>query len=673
MEEPLASRTRIRTLWWTAALIVGLAFAVYWPSLRGDLLWDDDVHITRPELQSLSGLVRIWTEPGATQQYYPLLHSAFWLEHAVFGDAMLGYHTTNVLLHAIAAILVVAVLVQLRLPGAGLAGILFTVHPVCVESVAWVSEQKNTLSLVFYLLAALAYLRFERRRGEAGSGRRYAAASALFVAALLSKTVTATLPAALLVVAWWQRGRIEWKRDVVPVLPWFALSLASGTVTAVVERTLIGAEGSQFSLTLIDRCLLAGRVIWFYLGKLLWPFDLAFVYPRWNLSTGAWIGALGVAGALGATAALWTVRRRWRGPLAAWLFFLGSLFPALGFFNVYPFIFSYVADHFQYLACLGVLSAAAAGAALALARSTPNGRVIGWSAITAAMAGLALLSNAQCATYADQKVLYETTIERNPGCWMAQNNLGLWFKDHGKPDQAMVHYREALRLRPAYAQAHNNLGVCLEERGDMESAIAEFESAIRLTKDYSVAHNNLGIALGSVPGRLNEAVDQFQEAIREKPDFAEAHNNLGSALMKTPDRANEAIKQFRDALRLEPNFADAHSNLGDALSTFPERLEEAASQYRESLRLNPNSAEAHNNLGLVLNSQGKTMEAIAEYNEALRCAPAFAEIHLNIAVALLNLPGARNEVIEQVKAYLRVRPENDTTRQILAQIQPSRP
>ncbi|HEY1764353.1 MAG TPA: tetratricopeptide repeat protein [Opitutaceae bacterium] len=673
MEEPRSARTGVRTFWWTAVLIVGLAFIVYWPALRGGLLWDDDAHITKPELQSLSGLGRIWTEPGATQQYYPLLHSAFWVEHAVFGDAMLGYHVTNVLLHALAAILVVAVLARLGSPGAGLAGILFTVHPVCVESVAWVSEQKNTLSLVFYLLAALAFLRFDQRRGEPGSAGRYAVASVLFVAALLSKTVTATLPAALLVVAWWKRGRIDWKRDVVPVLPWFVLALASGTLTAVVERTLIGAEGSQFSLTLLDRCLLAGRVIWFYLGKLVWPFDLAFVYPRWNLTTGAWIGALGVAGALGATAALWSVRRRWRGPLAAWLFFIGTLFPALGFFNVYPFIFSYVADHFQYLACLGVLSAAAAGAALALSRTTPNGRAVGWSAIVAAMAGLVLLSNAQSATYADQKVLYETTIERNPGCWMAQNNLGLWYKDHGKPDQAMVHYREALRLRPAYAQAHNNLGVCFEDRGDMESAIVEFESAIHLTKDYSVAHNNLGIALGSVPGRLNEAVDQFQEAIREKPDFAEAYNNLGSALMKTPDRANEAIKRFRDALRLNPNFADAHSNLGDALSTFPERLEEAVSQYREALRLNPNSAEAHNNLGLALSSQGKTMEAIAEFNEALRCAPGFAEIHLNIAVALLSLPGARNEVIEQVKAYLRVRPENDTTRQILAQIQPTQP
>jgi protein O-mannosyl-transferase len=658
---------------WTAALILGLTCAVYWPALRGEPLWDDDAHITKPELQSLSGLGRIWTEPGATQQYYPLLHTAFWVEHALCGNAMVGYHVTNVLLHAAAAILLIIILSRLGLPGAGLAGILFAVHPVCVESVAWISEQKNTLSLVFYLLAALAYLGFDERRGRPGSAWRYAAASLLFVAALLSKTVTATLPAALLVVAWWRRGRLEWRRDVAPLLPWFVLAIASGTVTAVVERTVIGAEGASFDLTLLQRCLLAGRVVWFYLGKLVWPADLVFVYRRWDVRSELGLGAASLAAVLLVTAALWVLRRRSRGPLAAWLFFVGSLFPALGFINVYPFVFSYVADHFQYLPCIGILSAASAGAALALSRAPRHRRALGWGLGAALVALLAVLSNAQSATYADQRLLYEATIERNPSCWMAQNNLGLWYKEHGNPDRALAHYREALRLRPAYAQAHNNLGVCLEDRGDMDGAIAQFAEAIRLTKAYAEAHNNLGIALGSVPGRLNDAIGQFEEALREKPDFAEAHNNLGAALMKAPDRVNEAMKQFRDALRLKPDFAEAHANLGDALSAFPDRLDEAVSQYQDALRLKPDSAEAHNNLGLVLNAQGRTTEAIAEFNEALRHAPGFAEIHLNIAVALLTVPGARNEVMEQIRAYLKVRPENETTRQILAQIQPGQP
>ncbi len=673
MQNPSAPHTVRVRFWGTAALIVGLALAAYWPALQGKPLWDDDAHLTKPELQSISGLGRIWTDPHATQQYYPLLHSVFWFEHAVFGDSTLGYHLANVLLHATAAILLVLILSRLGIPGAPLAGVLFAVHPVCVESVAWISEQKNTLSLVFYLLSALAYLKFDALRGGRGSYRFYFLALVLFVLALLSKTVTATLPAALLVILWWQRGRLGWKRDVLPLVPWFALAAACGTVTAVVERKLIGAEGAQFDLTLVERCLLAGRVVWFYLGKLVWPADLAFIYRRWNAGAdaGAWTVAL-VAAAL-VTAGLWRLRGRTRGPLAAWLFFVGSLFPALGFFNVYPFIFSYVADHFQYVACIGIITAASAGAALAQAQLPRRFQAAGWGLGAVVVATLVLLSNAQSATYADSRTLYQTTLERNPECWMADNNLGLWYKDQGNPAKAFALYTEALRLRPGYAQAHNNIGVCYEDRGDMESAIAHFQEAIRLTRGYAAAHNNLGIALGSVPGRLNEAIAEFEEALREQPDFAEAHNNLGSVLMKEPDHLNEAMKQFRDAVRLKPEFAEAHAALADALSTFPDRLDEAVAEYKEALRLRPDYAEAHNNLGLVLGAQGRTMEAIAQFNEGLKDAPGFAEIHLNIAVALLNVPDARNEVIEQVRAYLRVRPENETTRQILAQIQPSRP
>ena len=195
------------------------------PALQAGFIWDDDGHVTRTDLRDLSGLYRIWFEFGATQQYYPVLHSAFWLEHLVWGDSPLGYHLLNVLLHASAACLFGVLLRRLAVPGAALAALLFALHPVCVESVAWISEQKNTLSLVFYLCAALAYLRFtERRRGTV-----YLLATGLFVLALLTKTVTASLPAALLVVFWWQRGRLEWRRDVVPLLPWFALGRGVGS------------------------------------------------------------------------------------------------------------------------------------------------------------------------------------------------------------------------------------------------------------------------------------------------------------------------------------------------------------------------------------------------------------------------------------------------------------
>jgi tetratricopeptide (TPR) repeat protein len=648
-------------------------FTCYWPALNGGLVWDDDGHVTKPELRSFAGLMQIWFNVHATQQYYPLLHSAFWVEHLLWGDATLGYHLVNVLEHGAAACLLILVLKRLRVPGACLAGVLFAVHPVCVESVAWISEQKNTLSLVLYLLSALAYLRFDGKRGEPGASRAYFLASLLFVLALLTKTVTATLPAALLVIFWWQRGRLEWRRDVRPLVPWFVVAGASGLFTAWVERTIIGAEGTAFDLSLVERSLLAGRVIWFYLGKLLWPAHLVFVYPRWDVGAQApgWIGYLVMAALV--TAALWFLQKRSRGPLAAWLFFVGSLFPALGFFNVYPFVFSYVADHFQYLASMGIIAAASFGAVWLLNRAAPSVRAGGWGLVAAVVALLAVLSNAQSRTYADEPTLYRATLERNPGCWMAHNNLGLWHKSHGEPEKALEHYKAALGLRKDYPQAHNNLGLLYEDRGDLEGAAAEFREALRTTKDYVAAHNNLGNVLGKMTGHMSESIDQLREAVRLQPDFASAHNNLGAALSKTPGGLDEAISQYREALRLRPDFADAHANLGDAYSDMPDRVNDAIAEYEESLRLNPDNAEVHSNLGLALNTQGRPMEAITHYNEALRLSPGSPEIHFNLALALLSIPGRQNEAALQLEVFLEARPGNQTAQQLLAQIRANQP
>ncbi len=659
--------------WWTAALILALTLTCYWPALHGGMVWDDDGHVTKPELRSLSGLGQIWFNLHATQQYYPLLHSAFWFEHKLWGDDTLGYHLVNVLEHAAAACLLVLILGRLKIPGATLAGIIFAVHPVGVESVAWISEQKNTQSLVLYLLAALVYLRFDRERGQPSAKTTYLLASGLFVMALLTKTVTATLPAALLVVFWWQRGRLSWRGDVRPLVPWFVLAAGSGLFTAWVERTIIGAEGAAFGLTLVQRCLLAGRVVWFYLGKLIWPGNLIFVYPRWdvNSSMASWTGYL--LAALLLTAFLWAWRRRTRAPLAGWLFYGGSLFPALGFFNVYPFIFSYVADHFQYLASMGIIALASAGAAVLMGRAKPDWRGIGLGFTAALVAVLCLLSNAQSQIYADEPTLYRATLERNPACWMAHNNLGYWYKNHGDADKALVHYQEALRLRKDYPQAHNNLGALYEDRGDLPGAAEQFQAALDIAPAFAAAHNNLGSVLGKIPGRETEAIAQFREAIRLQPGFATAYNNLGAALARTPEHLNEAVAQYREALRIQPDFADAHANLANAFSNMPDRLSDAIAEYREALRLNPANAIVHSNLGLALNTVGQTTEAIAEYNEALRLMPSFAEIRFNLALAFLNLPGRQNEAAAQLEMFLQARPGNQDALQLLRQIKVSQP
>jgi tetratricopeptide (TPR) repeat protein len=638
------------------ALIFCVTLLAYRPVLQSGFLWDDNFHVTQPDQQSVEGLKRIWCEVGATQQYYPLLHTAFWVEHQLWGDAVVGYHLTNILLHAAAAWLVVAVVRRLALPGACLAGLIFALHPVCVESVAWISEQKNTLSTVFCLGAALVYLRFDQDRRPS----RYFLALGLFVLALLTKTVSATLPAALLVVFWWQRGRLHWTRDLRPLLPWFGLGAAAGLVTSWVERTFIGAQGADFSLTLFERCLLAGRVIWFYLGKLMWPADLIFIYPRWVIDTAVWWQYLFPLGVLALVAGLALVARRQRGPLAGFLVFAGTLFPAVGFINVYPFIYSYVADHFQYQASLGVIVLVAAGLTLAAGRLPAAVRWLMPVGGGLLLATLGTLTWRQCGTYRDAGTLYRVTLARNPACWMAHTNLGdLLSRIPGRLPEAIAHFEAALRINPRDVNAHNNLGHAFAETpARRPAAIAEYEAALRIDPRFAPAHNNLGIVLEKIPGRLPEAIGHFEAAVRLAPDAAEMRDNLGVALLKIPERAPEAAAQFESAVRLNPGSADMQNNLGVALAKIPGRLPEATVHLEAAVRLNPRSAEMHSNLGVALaQTPGRLPESIAQFEAAVRVAPHSAEAHNNLGAALSRIPERAPEAIAQFEAATLLKPD----------------
>jgi tetratricopeptide (TPR) repeat protein len=565
--------------WLLGAGLWVATFLAYAPALSAGFIWNDSEYVTAPALRSVEGFWRIWFELGATEQYYPLLHSAFWLQHQIWGDVAAGYHVFNVALHATAACLLAAVLRRLAVPGAWLAAGLFALHPVAVESVAWISEQKNTLSLVFYLTAALLYLRFTAERGP----RVYAAATLCFAAALLSKSVTASLPAALLVVTWWRHGRIEWRRDVVPLLPWFALGGAMALVSAHVERVYIGAHGEEFALTALQRSLLAGRIAWFYLGKLLWPADLIFIYPRWNVDPGvAWQWAFSL-GALALLAILWRLRRWSRAPLAAVLFFGGSLVPTLGFFNVYAFLYSYVADHWQYLPGIGVHVLLAAGLTLALRDVVPAGR---FRIVVPGLllAGLGALSWQQSRMYADMRTFYVTTLERNPAAWMAHNNLGSLLHAAGDRAGARRHFEAALRVRPGLFKAHFNLGNILREQGFAAEALEQYRRAIELKPDYVEALNQLGSLLRSLR-QPHEALPHLFAAVRLDPAFADARNNLGMAL-RDAGRLTDALRQFERAVQDRPDMAPAHLNLALTLSLVG-RTDEAMHHFRTARRLNP--------------------------------------------------------------------------------------
>jgi tetratricopeptide (TPR) repeat protein len=641
--------------WVLWAMIFGATLTAYLPAVRGGLLWDDSSHLTKPGLQSFHGLWRIWFELGATQQYYPLLHGAFWLEHRMWGDAVVGYHLTNLALHALSACLVAIIVKRLSLPGAWLAGFVFALHPVHVESVAWIAEQKSTLSGVLYLASLLTYLHFDQDRRKS----KYLLATVLFVLALLSKTVTATLPAVLLVIFWWRRGRLEWKRDVQPLLPWLALGLSAGLFTSWVERTLVGARGADFLLTPVQRVLIAGRAICFYARKLLWPTNLTFFYPHWKIDPAVWWQWLFPAGVLALGTGLVFAARRYRGPLAGFLIFSGTLFPVLGFLNVYPFRYSYVADHFQYLASLGIIVPLTSVLVRASERISSR-RAVSIACCFMLILVLGVLTWRQSRMYRDSETLYRESLARNPGSWLAHYNLGVLLAERpGRVPDAIAEYQAALRIRPDYPEAHVNLGFALSRTpGRIPDAIAEYQAALQIKPDYAEAHNDLGIALSFTPGRLPDAVAEYQAALQIEPEYAEAHNNLGNSLSQVPGRQPEAIAEYQAALRINPEYAEAHYNLGNLLARTPGRVQDAIAEYQAALRIRPEYAKAHYNLGIVLAGiAGRLPEAIAEYQAALRISPDDAEAHLNLANALSQIPGRQREAIAEYRAALRIRPE----------------
>ncbi len=631
--------------------------AAYQPAWHGGMLWDDASHVTRSELQSGQGLWRIWFDLNTTQQYYPAVHSVFWVMHKLWGDDTMGYHLINILLHALCAFLFAVILRWLAVPGASLAAIIFALHPVHVESVAWISELKNTLSSLLYLGAMLAYLRFDRGRQE----RFYALAMALFVMALLSKTVTATLPAALLVVFWWQRGRLSWRRDALRLMPFFVIASAGGLFTAWIERTMIGAQGAEFQLSLIERSLIAGRAVWFYLGKLAWPANLIFIYPRWQISASAWWQYLYPLGVAALLVALWLLRYRSRAPLAALLFFCGTLFPALGFFNVYPFRYSFVADHFQYLASLSIIALFSAGMAHLAWRWKLHPKA---AAATFLALGLlpGILTWSQSRQYSDAETLYRATLGRNPACWLAHVNLGI-LELNGSPDEAETHFKEALRLKPDLAEAHINLGI-LAAHGNIQAAEEQLREALRLKPDSAEARNNLGFVLQRA-GRFDEAEAQLEEALRLNPEYADAHYNLGNALLGR-NRFEEAVVQYEKALKLVGDSAEAHNGLGYALQHLG-RLDEAAKCFQEALRLRPDYPDACYNLGNSLHAMNRLEEAVAQYLEAARLKPDFAEAFNNLGATLQGM-GRMEEAATYYREALRLRPNYPEAQANLARI-----
>ncbi len=561
---------------------MGLTLLAYVPALRAGYIWDDDSYLTaNPTLQSAEGLRRIWFELRATPQYYPLVFTTFWFERRLWGAAPFGYHLVNVLLHAAGAILLWRTLVRLRCPGAWLGAALFALHPVHVESVAWITERKNVLSGALYLASAWAYLNFvgvDRPPVGDAPARRwgfYALSLAAFVGAVLSKTVTVTLPVALALALWWGRPPLR-PPQLLPLAPMIVIGIPLGALTAWIERYHlggegIGAQGPEWAFSWLERCVIAGRAFWFYLGKLLWPINLTFIYPRWEIGQGGPTEAIWPLGVLMLLAVLWAGRGLWgRGPLAAAAFFAVTLSPALGFFNVYPMLFSFVADHFQYLASIGPIALAAAGLERLSRRIgglgtrliprrppiAPTARIVIAAVV---LAPFWALTFRQGRIYRDEATLWTDTLAKNPTAWIAHNNLGNLRLAEGNGEAAIEHYLAVTRLKPDYAVGYNNLGIALHRLRRADEAISQFDRAIELNPVYADAMHNLAFVLAG-QGRKDEALGWASEAVRLKPDSAQAHNILGITLVALGDRA-AAREAFLRALELDPNLTDARRNL----------------------------------------------------------------------------------------------------------------
>ena len=601
--------------WLFVFAIIAAVFVAYQPTWRAGFIWDDDAHVTPPNLQSWHGLWRIWFDVGAVQQYYPLLHTTSWLEYPLFGDNPAGYHLFNIGVHALDAVLLWFVLRRLQIPGARLAAAVFALHPVMVESVAWITELKNTQSGLFYLGAMLAYLRFDADRSK----RWYAAALGLFTLALLSKTTAATLPAALLIVFWWQRGQLSWRRDWLPLLPFFVLGAVDGLFVAWVEWKVVGAQGADFAFTFIERGLIAGRAIWFYLGKIVWPVDLVFIYPRWSVSQadlGQYLYPLAAAAGL---AAVWLARKHSRAPLGAALFFVVTLLPVLGFLNVYLFVFSFVADHLQYMAAMGVIVAVVAGATNLMPRfDAPVARAMG----VVLLAVLGALTWRQSRMYRDAETLYRQTLARNPAAWLAHANLGGLLVKSGHYDEAIEHLAAARKAHPEKIEVSYNLALALLGLNRLADAIPLLEQLVRANPNDVESLSHLGDALLQ-QNQLQDAIGYYERAVRLQPDRSAVQNNLGNALLAT-GKIDEGVAHLEQVLRLNPDDAEAHFNLGLVLA-HTGRLPEAIRHDEAVLRLRPDDAAAHFNLAAAELQAGRAREAIPHFQAAVRLDPKMIE------------------------------------------------
>ena len=646
--EPLARALPRR---WSSALasilIAVVTLAAFLPALQNQFVnWDDaDNFLDNPHYRGLgwSQLLWMWTA-FHMGHWIPLTWMTLGLDYVIWGMNPFGYHLTSLVLHAANAI--VFYFVALRILGlalpdpsdrgraglalaAGFAALLFALHPLRVESVAWATERRDVLSGLFYLLTILVYLR-ACERGERGRGW-YWGAVGLFACALLSKSITVSLPVVLLIldvyplrrlggtIGWWSEPA---RRVYLEKIPFILLAGGASTIAflALSRDKMWGLD----QLSVPGRLAISAHNLSFYLWKTVLPLNLSPLYELRAVNAWAPPFLLGYGVVLAVSALALALRHRVWGLPAAWLAYVIILLPVLGIFQNGLQV---AADRYTYLACLGWALLAAAGLHSASRRlpflSTGLALVL--------LAGLGSLTFSQAQVWHDSEKLWSHAIAIDPRSPVAEYGRGSALAKQGKLAEAIDHYQQALHLKPDYAEADTNWGNALAQQGKVAEAIEHYQTTLRLKPDHAAAHANMGVELAR-QGKLAEAIEHYQTALRLKPYYAEAHFNWGNALAQQ-GKVAEAIEQaLRLALRLKPDYAAAHGNM-DAELAQQGKLAEAIEHYQTALRLKPDFADAHFNWGNALAKQGKLAEAIAHYQQALQIRPDYAEARANLLQA----------------------------------------
>jgi protein O-mannosyl-transferase len=642
--------------WLWGLILILSVILTYTPVWNAGFVYDDGPLLTaNPCVVGPLGLKEIWTTSAADN--CPLLLTTFWVEHALWGLEPLPYHLVTVLLHAACALLLWRVLRSLRVQGAWLGAALWALHPVQVESVAWISEMKNTESGLFFLLSILFFVRRLRAKdlgGGTGGGGDYALILLFAALGMASKSSTVILPVVLCLCAWWMEGRWHW-RNVARVLPIFLMAIVPSAVSIWTQGLQLATDTDpQWVRTWPERLVTAGDAVWFYLSKLLWPHPLIAIYPRWQIDAGHWGSYLALLAVIVVLCILWLKRELWSGAFFfGFTYFVVALLPGLGLIDVYPFRFSLVFDHFQYLASIGPLALAGTGLVQFSNFIIPKKPWLQSSLCAGLLLILGITSWQRTLVYKSDEIFWTDTLAKNPDCWMGYNNLGNALFQKGQVDEALKQFQKALEINPKYVEARGNLAAALFQKGQVDDAVAQYKRTLEISPNYAPANYNLGLALFQ-EGQVGEAIAQYKRAVQINPYYPDAHNNLGNALLQK-GQVDEALDQFKKALEINPNYVDAHNNLGNALLQ-KGQVDDAVGQYKKALEINPSYVNARYNLGSALFQKGQLDEAIAQFQKALEIKPDYVDAHYDLGNALFQ-KGQSDEAIDQFQKALNINPD----------------